>query len=86
MLGKNRAMLRLRYSALLASAVVGLVLQACGLTKIDFVTPVSSTKQELVVWWAEGYFPEETDAVKLVSKKCERLTGKKVSIEFLSEN
>jgi len=86
MLGKNRAMLRLRYSALLASAVVGLVLQACGLTKIDFVTPVSSTKQELVVWWAEGYFPEETDAVKLVSKKWERLTGKKVSIEFLSEN
>jgi len=75
-----------RYTACLASAVFALALQGCGITKIDFVAPVSSTKQELVVWWAEGYYPEETDAIQLVSKKWENLTGKKIKIEFLSEN
>jgi len=66
--------------------VLGVTLQACGLTKIDFVAPVTSAKQDLIVWWAEGYFPEETDAIELISRKWEKVTGKKVKILFLSDN
>jgi multiple sugar transport system substrate-binding protein len=42
--------------------------------------------QDLEVWWSEGYYPEETDAIESVCNAWARKSGKTVTLSFFSEN
>ena len=41
---------------------------------------------DLEVWWSEGYYPEETDAIESIFSSWERQSGKKIKLSFFSEN
>ena len=43
-------------------------------------------KHDLEVWWSEGYYPEETDAIETIFANWQRLTGNKINLTFFSEN
>ena len=44
------------------------------------------SKRDLEVWWSEGYYPEETDAIETIFANWQRITGNKVNLSFFSEN
>ncbi|WP_411867408.1 ABC transporter substrate-binding protein [Vulcanococcus limneticus] len=41
---------------------------------------------DLQIWWSEGYYPEETDAIERIFTAWSRLSGKKLNLTFFSEN
>lgn len=41
---------------------------------------------DLEVWWSEGYYPEETDAIESIFNAWARNSGKTLKLSFFSEN
>lgn len=41
---------------------------------------------DLEVWWSEGYYPEETDAIESIFNAWARNSGKTLKLNFYSEN
>ena len=41
---------------------------------------------DLEVWWSEGYYPEETDAIESIFSAWQRNSGKNLKLSFFSEN
>lgn len=49
--------------------------------------PGGSTTQnhDLEIWWSEGYYPEEADAIESILRAWENKSGKKANLKFFSE-
>lgn len=62
-----------------------LVLWGCSSTGPTPLALDSSNKRDLLVWWSEGYYPEETDAVEAITRKWEKESGKKVNLVFFND-
>jgi multiple sugar transport system substrate-binding protein len=50
------------------------------------ITPVSGQAADLVIWWDEGYYPEEREAVEEIVAAFEQDTGKQVELVFYSQD
>jgi multiple sugar transport system substrate-binding protein len=50
------------------------------------MAPPSAHAADLVVWWDEGYYPEEQEAVREIVAAFEQETGKQVELVFHSES
>jgi ABC-type glycerol-3-phosphate transport system substrate-binding protein len=49
------------------------------------MAPLGARGADLVVWWDEGFYPEEAEAVREIVAAFEQETGKQVEARFLSE-
>lgn len=47
---------------------------------------INQAPHDLEVWWSEGYYPEETDAIESIFSAWERQSGKRLKLNFFSEN
>ena len=61
------------------------MLGGCGMTGLNPVATDNSTERDLLVWWSEGYYPEETDAIEAITRKWEKESGKKVDLVFFND-
>jgi multiple sugar transport system substrate-binding protein len=50
------------------------------------IAPLRANAADLVVWWDEGYYPEEHDAVEEIVAAFEHETGKQVELVFHAES
>ena len=48
------------------------------------LVPLSARAADLVVWWQEGFFPGENDAVREMMAAFEQKTSKTVELTFFS--
>ena len=69
----------------ITSLMFSLVLWGCSSTGPTPLALDSSNKRDLLVWWSEGYYPEETDAVEAITSKWEKESGKKVNLVFFND-
>lgn len=46
----------------------------------------NQSPHDLEVWWSEGYYPEETDAIESIFSAWSRSSGKTLKLSFFSEN
>ena len=69
----------------LASILLGLSVSGCNLTGVNQTRSQSTNGDDLLVWWSEGYYPEETDAIESITRKWEKATGKKVKLVFFND-
>ena len=69
----------------LTSLLFSLMLGGCGMTGLNPVATDNSTERDLLVWWSEGYYPEETDAIEAITRKWEKESGKKVDLVFFND-
>lgn len=46
----------------------------------------SNQKRPLEIWWSQGYYPEETDAIEFIVQEWRRQTGQPVRLSLFSEN
>ncbi|WP_375327660.1 ABC transporter substrate-binding protein [Microcystis sp. BLCC-F210] len=60
------------------------LLTGCGVAQFEQGMP-DSPDRPLQVWWSEGYYPEETEAIRRVIDRWETTTGKLVELTFYSE-
>jgi multiple sugar transport system substrate-binding protein len=49
------------------------------------IAPLDATAADLVVWWPEGYYPEENAAVRETIAAFEQHSGKQVKLVFFSD-
>jgi multiple sugar transport system substrate-binding protein len=75
---KRREVLGLGLAAALLTSCRNLSLPRSGGIQLE--------PHDLEVWWSEGYYPEETDAIERICSTWERESGKKVKLRFFSEN
>ena len=75
---KRREVLGLSLTAALLASCRNLGLPGTG--------TINMAPHDLEVWWSEGYYPEETDAIESIVSAWERQSGKKVKLSFFSEN
>jgi len=70
----------------ISTGIASGLLASC--TNIDLLSSRGNKKgkHDLEVWWSEGYYPEETDAIETIFKNWQRLTGNKIKLTFFSEN
>jgi multiple sugar transport system substrate-binding protein len=67
---------------LLALGASAALLAACGSKS----TGGSRSDRSLEIWWSEGYYPEEIDAIQLITNRWKKRAGADVNLTFLSEN
>jgi multiple sugar transport system substrate-binding protein len=60
--------------------------RACFLAAALMVAPLGARAADLVVWWDEGYYPEEHEAVEEIVAAFEQETGKQVELIFHPES
>ena len=70
----------------LASILLSLSVSGCNFTGVNQASSQTSNGRELLVWWSEGYYPEETDAIESITREWEKATGKKVKLVFFNES
>jgi multiple sugar transport system substrate-binding protein len=56
------------------------------LAAILVLTPLGARAADLVVWWDEGYYPEEREAVEEIVAAFEQETGKQIELVFHPES
>ena len=69
----------------LASLLLSLSVGGCSFTGANQATSQTSNDRELLIWWSEGYYPEETDAIESITRKWEKATGNKVKLVFFND-
>ncbi len=62
--------------------VLSLVLAGCNTNSLNPTTPENKSLQ---VWWSEGYYPEETDAIQSTINEWEKTSQSDVELTFYSE-
>lgn len=62
------------------------VLASCRSLGLPGTAGSSQAERGLEVWWSEGYYPEETDAIESVFNAWARDSGKTLKLSFFSEN
>ena len=70
----------------IAIGVAGGLLASCKSLGLPGAGGINQSKHDLEVWWSEGYYPEETDAIETIFANWQRLTGNKINLSFFSEN
>ena len=76
---------RLKPQLALASLLLSLSVGGCSFTGANQATSQTSNDRELLIWWSEGYYPEETDAIESITRKWEKATGNKVKLVFFND-
>ena len=69
----------------LASILLSLSVGGCSFTGANPATSQTSNDRELLIWWSEGYYPEETDAIESITRKWEKASGNKVKLVFFND-
>ncbi|HCP37038.1 MAG TPA: ABC transporter substrate-binding protein, partial [Verrucomicrobiales bacterium] len=69
----------------LASILLAVSVGGCNITGVNQATTQTSNDRELLVWWSEGYYPEETDAIESITRKWEQNSGNKVKLVFFND-
>jgi multiple sugar transport system substrate-binding protein len=59
--------------------------QAIILAAALILAPLTTRAADLVIWWQEGFSPQENEAVAEMAAAFERRTGKKVEVTFYEE-
>ncbi len=62
------------------------ILASCQSLRLPGTGGRSAKNHHLEIWWSEGYYPEETDAIESIVSAWEKQSGKKVDLKFFSEN
>jgi multiple sugar transport system substrate-binding protein len=70
----------------IAIGVAGGLLASCKSLGLPGAGGINQSKHDLEVWWSEGYYPEETDAIETIFANWQRITGNKLNLSFFSEN
>ena len=70
----------------IAIGVAGGLLASCKSLGLPGGVDSKQSKHDLEVWWSEGYYPEETDAIETIFANWQRITGNKINLSFFSEN
>lgn len=70
----------------IAIGVAGGLLASCKSLGLPGTGGTKQSKHDLEVWWSEGYYPEETDAIETIFANWQRITGNKINLSFFSEN
>ena len=70
----------------IAIGVASSLLASCKSLGLPGNSNSKQSKRNLEVWWSEGYYPEETDAIETIFANWQRITGNKVNLSFFSEN
>lgn len=70
----------------IAIGVAGGLLASCKSIGLPGGGDAKQSKHDLEVWWSEGYYPEETDAIETIFANWQRITGNKINLSFFSEN
>lgn len=70
----------------IAIGVASSLLASCKSLGLPGNSNSKQSKHVLEVWWSEGYYPEETDALETIFANWQRITGNKVNLSFFSEN
>jgi multiple sugar transport system substrate-binding protein len=70
----------------IAIGVASSLLASCKSLGLPGNSNSKQSKRDLEVWWSEGYYPEETDAIETIFANWQRITGNKVNLSFFSEN
>lgn len=65
----------------LATGIAAASLAACGRTPLNG----GFSNKPLEIWWSEGYYPEEADAIELIVNRWREKTGVDVKLQFFSE-
>jgi len=68
----------------LLAALVGI--SACGGPNASQRDAASDRRRPLEIWWSQGYYPEETDAIEFIVQEWRRQTGQPVRLSLFSEN
>ena len=71
---------------LLGLGVLAGALASCRQLGLPGSIGVNQAPHDLEVWWSEGYYPEETDAIESIFSDWERQSRKKLKLTFFSEN
>ncbi|MDX1977135.1 MAG: ABC transporter substrate-binding protein [Pseudanabaenaceae cyanobacterium bins.68] len=71
--------------ALLFALALGLTLGLSNCTNQSLNTSQTSDSKEFTIWWNEGYFPEETEAIRKIVGDWEKASGKKANLTIYSE-
>jgi multiple sugar transport system substrate-binding protein len=61
------------------------LLASCRSLRLPSTKQSSAAHHDLEIWWSEGYYPEETDAIELVVNEWGKKSGKKAKLSFFSE-
>ena len=70
----------------IALGVAGGLLASCKTLGLPGSSGAKQAKHDLEVWWSEGYYPEETDAIETIFANWQRMSGNKINLTFFSEN
>jgi multiple sugar transport system substrate-binding protein len=70
----------------IAIGVAGGLLASCKSLGLPGSGNTKQAQHDLEVWWSEGYYPEETDAIETIFANWQHSTGNKVNLTFFSEN
>lgn len=65
-------------------SIITLGLGGCNLSSVNMGSPTSQDKS-IDVWWSEGYYPEETEAIRKSVKAWQDKTQSDVNLTFFSE-
>ena len=60
-------------------------IRAVALAAMVAIAPLGAQAADLVVWWDEGYYAEEDEAVREIVAAFEQETGKQVELVFHPE-
>ena len=69
----------------LATTLLTVVLGGCSIEGIGTNSSQDSSNRDLLVWWSEGYYPEESDAIEAITRRWEQKSGKKVKLVFFND-
>jgi multiple sugar transport system substrate-binding protein len=69
-----------------ATGVAVGMLASCKSLGLSGGLDIKQSKHDLEVWWSEGYYPEETDAIEKIFANWQKITGNKINLSFFSEN
>ena len=69
----------------LATTLLTVVLGGCSIDGIGTNSSQDSSNRDLLVWWSEGYYPEESDAIEAITRRWEQKSGKKVKLVFFND-
>lgn len=70
---------------LLFILALGLSLGLSNCTNQTLTTSQTNNAEEFTIWWNEGYFPEETEAIRKIVSDWEKASGKKANLVIYSE-
>lgn len=70
----------------LSLGLMASILASCRSLSLPGSGNANQSPHDLEVWWSEGYYPEETDAIESIFSAWERASGKGLKLSFFSEN